>query len=442
MEIQFKPTQKQHLMFQYFDDAETTEVLYGGGVGSAKSYGICCLIIMKALMYENIRIGLARNELTTLKRTTVVSLFEVMTDWGLISDEHYKYNSQAGEIVFNNKSKIVLLELAYNPSDPQYTRLGGQLLTFAAIDECGESIEKAKQILQSRLGRWKNKIYNIKPILYMTCNPSKNFLFAQFYKADLEGNLPTYRKFIKALINDNPYISQEYYDNLMKTLSFSDKKRLIQGDWDYDDNPNALLEYDDIKNIFVNEKPKADAPIYYISADIAFTSDKCVLIAWEGLTIIEIKVLENNANIKPEDAIKDLATKYNVKSHHIVYDSDGIAKYLVNYLPNAKAIVNNAKALNGENYENLKTQLYFKLTELIKNNKIKIVLSLNHKDEIIEELQMIQHKVGDGKIQLVKKDEIKRKIGRSPDYSDAMAYRMIWEIKNTQFNTEFYSFTF
>ena len=29
-EINFSPTHKQHLMFQYFDDIETTEVLYGG----------------------------------------------------------------------------------------------------------------------------------------------------------------------------------------------------------------------------------------------------------------------------------------------------------------------------------------------------------------------------------------------------------------------------
>ena len=31
-EIKFAPTLKQHLMFQYFDDTETTEVLYGGGL--------------------------------------------------------------------------------------------------------------------------------------------------------------------------------------------------------------------------------------------------------------------------------------------------------------------------------------------------------------------------------------------------------------------------
>lgn len=440
MEINFRPTKKQHLMFQYFDDSETTEVLYGGGVGAAKSYGICCLIVMKALMYENIRIGLARNELTTLKRTTLVSLFEVLADWGLKTDIHYKYNQQSGEIVFENKSKIILLELAYNPSDPQYTRLGGQLLTWAAIDEAGECIEKGKQILQSRLGRWKNKDYNIKPILYMTCNPSKNFLYNQFYKLNKDNSLPIYRKFIQALIGDNPYISQDYYNNLMKTLSPSDKQRLIFGDWDYDDNPNALLEFNDINNIFINEKDKNENSNYYISADIAFTSDAAVILIWENLTIIDIVV--NPTNV--ENAIKDLAKKYNVKSHHITYDSDGVGQYLKQHLPNAKAIVNNSRALNNENYDNLKTQLYFKLAEVIKNNRLKIVLFLQHKDKIVEELSVISHKPSDtvGKISMISKGEVKRLIGRSPDFSDAMAYRMIFEIKDTTFNTEFYSFSF
>lgn len=440
MEINFRPTKKQHLMFQYFDDSETTEVLYGGGVGAAKSYGICCLIVMKALMYENIRIGLARNELTTLKRTTLVSLFEVLADWGLKTDIHYKYNQQSGEIVFENKSKIILLELAYNPSDPQYTRLGGQLLTWAAIDEAGECIEKGKQILQSRLGRWKNKDYSIKPILYMTCNPSKNFLYNQFYKLNKDNSLPTYRKFIQALIGDNPYISQDYYNNLMKTLSPSDKQRLIFGDWDYDDNPNALLEFNDINNIFINEKDKNENSNYYISADIAFTSDAAVILIWENLTIIDIVV--NPTNV--ENAIKDLAKKYNVKSHNITYDSDGVGQYLKQHLPNAKAIVNNSRALNNENYDNLKTQLYFKLAEVIKNNRLKIVLFLQHKDKIVEELSVISHKPSDtvGKISMISKGEVKRLIGRSPDFSDAMAYRMIFEIKDTTFNTEFYSFSF
>lgn len=426
-------------MFKYFDDAETTEVLYGGGLASGKSFGICALMIMKCLTNKGIRIGLARNELTTLKRTTVVSLFEVLNAWSLIPDKDYNYNSTAGELTFFNDSKIILLELSYQPSDPEYTRLGGQLLTWGCVDEAGECDEKGKQIFQSRLGRWKNKEYKIKPLLYMTCNPSKNFLYRDFFQPANDGTLPTYRKFIQALLTDNPHNSEDYYQNLMKTLSFNDKQRLIHGNWDYNNDANALLSYEDINNVFTKDRIK-DKPMYYISADIAFTSDAAVIMIWEELTLIEIII--NPASI--EETIKTKAKEYNVRSSNITYDSDGVGKYLMNYLENAKPIVNNAKALNGENYQNLKTQLYFKLCELIKDNKLKILVDLPHRDKIIEELSVIKHKPSDsvGKLEIIAKAEVKRLIGRSPDFSDAMAYRCIFELKNNKFKTEFYSFSF
>lgn len=35
----------------------------------------------------------------------------------------------------------------------------------------------------------------------------------------------------------------------------------------------------------------------------------------------------------------------------------------------------------------------------------------------------------DGKYKLIKKEDVKAKIGRSPDYSDAIMMRMIYEVK-------------
>src|ERR1017187_6768007 len=109
-EINFAPSRPQSKLFDYFDDDTTTEIIFGSGVGCGKSFAICALMIMKCLQYPEIRIVLARNELTVLKRTTVVSLFEVLNNWNLKPDEHYNYNSTSGEITFFNKSKIILVE--------------------------------------------------------------------------------------------------------------------------------------------------------------------------------------------------------------------------------------------------------------------------------------------------------------------------------------------
>ena len=433
MEINFTPSLKQDLIFEYFDDEETTEVLYGGAAAGGKSYGATALAVIKCLQFPNIRVGLARNELTTLKKTTVVSLFEVINNWGLKIDEHYRYNSTSGEITFSNGSKIVLLELRYLPSDPNYTRLGGQLLTFAIIDEAGEVDEKGKQILQSRLGRWLNGELSIKPFLLMTCNPSKNFLYRDFYLPTQDNVLPEHKKFITALVLDNPFITDVYVNNLHKTLSNTDKERLINGNWDYENSPDALMDYETILNIFVDEYTPNEKSRNYISADIAFTSDKCVIMVWDDLTLIDIIV---NPEGKVEDVIRNKAKELKIPPQNISYDADGVGKYLMNYLKGSKDIINNSKAIGGENYDNLKTQLYFKMAEVINKGDLK-VLKTKHQNVIIDELLQVKHKPSDtvGKISMVSKGEVKRMLGHSPDFSDAMAYRMIFEIKKAPVKT-------
>lgn len=431
LEINFRPTPKQDLIFEYFEDEITTEILYGGSAGSAKSFGICALTILKALEHPGIRIGLARNELTTLKKTTIVSFFEVTGNWGLIPDEHFTYNSTAGIIKFYNGSEIILLELSYKPSDPDFTRLGGHLLTFGVIDEVGEIDRQGFDIFKSRLGRWKNDEFNIKPICLMTCNPTKNWLYKEFYKPSIDGTLKDYQVFIQALPTDNPYISNSYLKTLQK-LHINQRERLLNGNWDYDDDPNVLMSFENIMNIWDNipkiddEKPGKR----YISADIAFTSDRMVIMVWDDLTIIDIII---NPNEKLEDVILELAKKYKVPNYNICYDSDGVGQFLKTRLPNAKPIVNNSTPINKENYRNLKTQLYFKLAEKINSSQVKIKGFDKHKETIQEELSAVKYKPTDSvsKLDIIDKGEVKRIIGRSPDFSDAMAYRMYYEFKTT-----------
>jgi len=422
--IVFKPTLKQDSLFEAFDDSLTTECLYGGSAGGGKSYALCALLILKSLQYPSIRIGLARNELTTLKKTTIISFFEVAQNWGLKINEHFTYNSTAGIIKFFNESEIILLELSYKPSDPNYTRLGGHLLTFGVIDEVGEVDEQGFQIFKTRLGRWKNDEFNVKPICVMTCNPIKNWLYKEYYKPSVDGCLKEYQKFIQALPTDNPYISKSYIENLAK-LPFADRERLLFGNWDYSDDPNSLINYEDILNIWHGVPTPKEHSKKYITADIAFTSDKMVIILWDELTMENI-IVNPEGNI--EDIITQLAIANNVPQYNIAFDSDGVGKFLEKRLQRAKPIVNNARALNDENFKNLKTQLYFKLAQKINDNQIKSRVDY-YKNDVIEELQAVKHKPSSvvGKLEIIDKGEMKKLIGRSPDFSDAMAYRMLFE---------------
>ena len=428
MEINFAPTKKQHEVFELFEDQDTTEILFGGGVGAAKTYLMGSLITIKCLEYKGIRVGLCRNELTTLKKTTVVTLIsEVFPNFGLNKDEHYNYNPIEGKITFYNGSEIVFQELRHIPSDPNYTRLGGLLLTFAVIDEAGETEVKGKEILQSRIGRWRNETYNVKPLLVMTCNPSRNFLYDDFYLANKEGTMPYYRKFVNATGLDNPYLSDAYIENLKRTLSPGEVSRLLLGNWESQDSVDNLVSSEDILEMYDYSINLNTDTTRYISADIAFKQDGCILIVWEGLDIIDIIKVGKTEIVL--DKIKQTAQEYQVQTRNISYDSDGVGQYIAQYLRTARPIINNGKVLKKENYINLKTQLYYKLGENIREGKIKIKTP-KFKKEIEGELLSIKRKdrtTSESKQEINSKAEQKKILGHSPDFSDAMAYRMIFE---------------
>tara|TARA_R110000851_G_scaffold260718_1_gene413264 strand:- start:268 stop:1584 length:1317 start_codon:yes stop_codon:yes gene_type:complete len=428
MNITFAPTIKQDKVFELFEDELTTEILFGGGVGASKTYLISALMTIKCLQYQGIRVGLCRNELTTLKKTTVVTLLsEVFPNFGLNRDEHYRYNPIEGKITFYNGSEIVFQELRHIPSDPNYTRLGGLLLTFAVIDEAGETSGRGKEILQSRIGRWKNEQHNIKPVLIMTCNPSRNFLYEDFYLAHKENTLPEWRRFVNATALDNPHLPQSYIDNLKRTLSPSEVSRLLLGNWEAQDDPDSLVSSDDILEMYDHSISSNNSTTKFLSVDVAFKQDGCVLFVWEGNDIIDIIKVASNEIVL--DKIKDTARQYDIQTRYIAYDSDGVGQYIKQYLRTAKAIINNGKALKNENYKNLKSQLYYKLGELIRDGKIKIKTT-KYKKELEGELLCIKRKVREttqSKMEINSKDEQKKIIGHSPDFADAMAYKMIFE---------------
>lgn len=425
----FKPTKKQHKMFEIFQNKTTTELLWGGSAGSAKSYGVCALIILKCLEYPGIRIGLGRNELTTLKKTTVISFLEVVNDLNISDLIHF--NSTAGIITFSNGSVIVLVELNELPSDPEYTRLGGQLFTFGVIDEVGEVSIKGYNAFKARLGRWRNEEFDLKPILIATCNPTKNWIYKEFYKKQIANEIEPYKLFVQALPTDNPYLPQSYLDNLA-TLPYIERERLLYGNWEYSEMSDALMTYENIINIFENIVV-TDEKESFITADIAFTSDKMVIILWKGLVIQKIYVNPTkDNNIKIEDFILELARDNNIPNQNIAFDSDGVGQVLIGRLRNSKAIINNGRPLLNENFMNLKTQLNYKLADLVNSFELKC-LDIKWKEEIIEELQQVRYKESkkEGKLAMVDKGEVKRYLNRSPDFSDAISFRMIFEIKPT-----------
>lgn len=435
--------EKQKLCAKYWIDNETTDIVYGGSKGSAKSYTGCSLIFGDAYIYPETHYFIARKNLNDLRKFTRPSIHEVFNNWG-ITDKYYKFNGQDNYYELYNKSKVFLLDAKYLPSDPDYYRFGSMQMTRGWIEEAGEFEEKAKNNLQASLGRWKNELYNLTPKLLQTCNPSKNYLYRDYYKPHKEGKLSNWKKFIQALPTDNKMLPKEYVENLLKILSGNEVERLVKGNWEYDDNPYALFDYEDILNIFSNDFAFKPGSNKYLTCDIAYEgSDLFVIGYWEGLTLMQIWAIDKIDEVLVSKKINDIRIEKGVPITNVAYDADGLKTFVrqsgkTGYLADAKEFHNGGKPIKVkgrmENFKNLKAQCYYYLAEKVKENAL-FVATKEYRKQIIEELEQIRKLPlsDDGKIALEKKQDLKDRLGRSPDFADMMMMRMLFELKTEDY---------
>ena len=436
-------TKRQTQTWKYLWDNTTNEICFGGAAGGAKSVLGSIWIISLCLKYDGIRTLVGRTVLATLKQTTLKTLMEVLGPkfMNLQNEKHYVYNAQTNVITFYNSSEIILKDLEDKPSDVNKDSLGGLELTAVWVDEAVQISLETFSVLKSRI-RFKLNEYNLIPKILLTSNPGKNWLMKRFYIPWEEGILDNNKVFIPSLPMDNPHLPESYIQ-MLKELPQQQKERLLMGNWRYTDDINSLFDFDSIgKSIFRFEPNITEKK--YMSVDVSrFGSDRTVVIVWVGLVVIECYVYTKLSTTELYTEIQDLMRFHKIHPQNIICDSDGVGAGITDLL-RATNFVNNSKALHDQNYSNLKSQCYDKLSQLFKEGKISI--NLNNPtiiDDLTQELLAIRLKDidKDNKVSVHSKDEMKKILGKSPDLSDALMMRMYWEIKNYK-TTGKYSISF
>lgn len=443
--IKFSPSPKQAEAYELLTDKTHTQIGYGGAASGGKSYLGAFWVTANCLAYAGTGWLLGRRDLVNLRRTTLLTLFKLWAEQDIPKD-WYTYNQQNNIITFQNGSQIFLFDLARQPSDPLYTRLGGLELTGAFIDEANEVEESAINIIVTRLGRRKNQEYGLTPKLLECFNPDKGHIYQRYYKPWKEGELPPYRSFIKALPTDNPYTTPEYI-NQLKSADKITRERLLLGNFEYDDDPGTLVRYDSIIDLFTNTVDSSDQR--YITADVArFGSDKTVILVWEGLRVFHVEVHSGLSTDSVARAIAQLAQIERVPYSHIVIDETGVGGGVVDLLRGTKGFIAGAKPLANpfthkpEAFQNLKTQCTYKMAQLITDHKVAIrcenekgedLLSQELKQQLVEEIEQWKARDmdKDGKMKVRAKEEIKEVLGRSPDFADALMMRAFFEYRQT-----------
>lgn len=432
-----KRHKKQEEALHILRDETTREFGYGGAAGGAKSWtGVAWLACM-ALAFPGTRWFIGREELKRLRESTYQTFLKFCKEHEIKQGVYWKYNGQDHFVQFENGSRIDLLDLKYLPSDPFYERYGSVEYTGGWIEEGGEVNHGAYDTLKSRVGRQLNEKYGILGKIFVTLNPKKNWCHTEFWKPFKAGTMPEDRKFLQAFVQDNPHIDAGYLKSLESITDKVKKQRLLFGNFDYDDDDNSLMGYDEIVSIFLNSWVTGGKR--YITADVArLGKDKSVIMVWEGLKVIKIITLEKQRTTKVADVITDLARKYSVPISNIVVDEDGVGGGVVDKL-RCKGFVNNSAPMDNpvtgekENYDNLKSQCYYMLADKVNEHKVWVECEdIEIQDMIKEELEQVKKRYPDSdkKQGVVPKEEVKQLLSRSPDYSDTLMMRMFFELKH------------
>lgn len=413
-------TIKQTDALNYLTDLTTDYLGYGGAAGGGKTIVGCTWLILLGTELPGAKFFLGRDSIKDIKASVLKSFSEVAK---LLSFSDYKFNDVG--IIFGNNSEIELLDLSYYPyKDPLYDRLGSKEYTAGWIEEAQQVNYLAFEVLKTRVGRWKND--SCKAKILCTFNPKKNWVDTVFYRPFINKKESEGVRFVYALPSDNPYLPSDYVKRLHELKDESTKQRLLYGNFDYDDDPTALLDFDQIIDIWTVK----DGGDKYITADIArFGSDKAVIMLWSGFRIDEIITFDVSSTTKIQNTINALATRNDVPLMRIIVDEDGVGGGVKDAL-RCKGFVNNSTPVN-RNYYNLKSECGYKVSDVIRKISIKANVTNDLRDIINAELGQLKTYDADkdGKLRILPKDKIKENIGRSPDYLDNFIMRMYFEVQ-------------
>lgn len=424
--------EKQHQALSVLTNNDIVEFLYGGAAGGAKSWTGCVWLTFMCLLYPETHWFVGRESLKRLRESTHMTFSKVFSRYGISIGSDVKYNGQDHYWTFENGSRIDYLDLRYLPSDALYERYGSVEYTGGWIEEGGEINFGAYDTLKTRIGRHLNDKYDITRKLFVTCNPKKNWMYTTFYKPYLKGELSSDKFYLAALVQDNPFIERDYIKALESTTDKVKKERLLKGNWDYDDNPNAMCSYDKIIAMFDNDLAKDDN-IYYLTADIArFGSDKARIGVWRGWILVEVVSFDISSTTKIQQTIEHLRKKYRIHKYNSLADEDGVGGGVVDNT-GIIGFKNNSRPFDDENYQNLQSQCAYKLAEHINDGDVAVECNMRNEDkeEIATELQQLQtYDVdSDGKLKIKPKELIKQDIGHSPDWRDLFLMRSYFDYR-------------
>lgn len=432
---------------------------------NSKTFTMAIMVLLTIRQYPGCRLFVGRKTLKSLRQSFIQTLLgQVHKMFNLVEDQDFNYSAQLGEIKYSNGSTVIFGELMKNPSDPDFSRFGSLELDMAFIEEAGEVTLEAKNAIRSRVGRGiMAKEHSLPGKLVLSGNPSQNFLRTEYYdpymelgggeyqswiigetvirpdKKKVPKKVPMKRCFLRMSVYQNPFIPQSYIDTL-KTLPRRERKRLLDGDWDYADDDSSLFKSGLIDKAIMYELPQPsenfnkvigvdvsdagrDRTVFSLIDNGVLVTQKCsnVQMNWDRKSEEPLSYLIANELI--EFAQRNGFQQINAKN--IAVESNGVGVGVRDALRvrgwTLTEYVNTGQS-RSDNYYNLMLNM--------DSGTIKLYKDVSTLGELRKELGAHTYEMENQEPKVIKKSKLKETLGRSPDYSDSfMIASWMWDRK-------------
>lgn len=384
-------------------------------------------------------------------RDTVLPQLERFLDRRLVE----AWNLSEKLIEFVNGSRLRYGGIGDAPDDWQKFMSGEY--GWIALDQAEEFTEQEFKMLSTRL---RLMLPGIRYFFLLGCNPTQGWIKERFIERRLADHV-----FIPSLPTDNAQnLPADYIARMREILG---DKRLIQalleGNWDAVEEPDNVYAYAKVVAA-MTRTVEADEPIE-LGNDVARGGDDETVIALrEGMRVRLVSIAKGHDTMRTAGEnwriIRDeLLPRWGekLKKVRIKVDADGLGAGVVDRLkeqrkekeeeftglvleklPREKAqelceqgykikfeiveIHGSGKPRQPAKFKNLRAEVHWALRDVLDS------VALPHDPELRAQLLSIRYKINSaGQIEIVPKEEIKEKLGRSPDRAEGIIYALATE---------------
>ena len=429
-----------------FHAAPETYKLYGGAMGGGKTGALINEGIQLNLDHPG-NFGLLLRKTWPSFRDTDLPQLEKFLDLALVAD----WNRSQHMIIMINGSRIRYGGTGEKPDDWEKFMSGEY--GWIALDQAEQFTLLEFQMLATRL---RLMIEGIRYFFLLSCNPNIGWIKEMF----IENNLEDYI-FIPALPEDNKEnLPSGYIERMEKVLTSNQRKALLKGDWEAVGEPDNVYTYLEVQKA-AKRRLEPSEPVE-IGGDIARSGeDETTIFLREGLRVQLHSKAQGHDLMRTTGEIwiccqKKIIPRWKdkLKMIKIKIDADGLGAGVVDRLKEQRRekeeiytemilkmvkkdrreelikkeyriririveIHGAGKAKEPAIYKNQRAEIHWGLRELMPD------LDIPDSRELTTQLMAIKYKVNSaGQIEIVPKDKIKEKLGRSPDLAEGFIYSL------------------